>query len=90
MLSCDCIESAKFIHGTQLLAKLVYYTEGFISKDDIDRLFESRKKEEEDSSALNITLIHRYGDSKSTWKRTKRGKFLWLRITKTQESTEKQ
>ena len=26
MLSCDHIESAKFIHGTLSLAKLVYYT----------------------------------------------------------------
>ena len=26
MLSCDCIESAKFIHGTLSLAKLVYYS----------------------------------------------------------------
>ena len=25
MLSCDCIESAKFIHGTSSLTKLVYY-----------------------------------------------------------------
>ena len=26
MLSCDRIESAQFIYGTQSLAKLVYYT----------------------------------------------------------------
>ena len=26
MLSCDCIESAKFIHSTLLTTKLVYYT----------------------------------------------------------------
>ena len=27
MLSCDCIESAKFVIGTLLLAKLIYYRE---------------------------------------------------------------
>ena len=58
-------------------------------RDDVDRLYVSRKEEEEDSPAMKTTLTHRYDYSKTTWKNTNED---WVEpsetILKTQLTTE--
>ena len=51
------------------------------SRDDIDRLYAAKKKKEEDDSpALRIALMHQYKDFKTTLKRTKKD-YLHQQIT---------
>ena len=40
----------------------------FHLKGDLDRLYGSRKNEEEDLPALKIVLTHQYNNSKTTYK----------------------
>ena len=58
MLSCDCIESAKFIHGTLSLAKRVYYNTAewykpeSVKKMERMKFFKTLKLKKKDSSTL--------------------------------------
>ena len=66
MLSCDCIESAKFIHGTLSIAKLAYYR----AKDQQNSMQYQRWTEGKDNDRIyKIELSKRLaGDYKIVWK----------------------
>ena len=50
----------------QRTRKLMTMHKALYPIDDVDRLYVSRKEEEEDLPALKTALTHRYNDSKTT------------------------
>ena len=54
----------------QRTRKLITTHRALHPRDDVDRLYVSRKREEEDMPALKTAFTHRYNDSKTIYKNT--------------------
>ena len=54
----------------QRTRKLITMHKALLPKDDVDRLYVSRKEREEGLPALKTSLTHRYNDSKTIYKNT--------------------